>query len=89
MYLLDSFCSGHRSEKIYAIDCGEEAAAWISRYILEKDFGLRLGYNDGTHRRDITNTHVPLLRLYPNLSNKAIVINTIYKNIQIIFSFAL
>lgn len=65
--------SGNRGEKIYSIDCGEEAATWISRYMLEKDFGLRLGYNDGSHRRDITKTYMPFLRLYPNLSNEAVV----------------
>lgn len=67
------FCSGYRDEKIYSIDCGDEAAAWISRYVLEKDSGLRLGYHDGKHRRDISKTHEPFLRVYKSLSNRCIV----------------
>ncbi|EFA02140.1 mitochondrial amidoxime reducing component 2 [Tribolium castaneum] len=57
------------NEHIEAIDCGDEAAGWFSRYIIERDFGLRLGYNDASHRRDITKTHHKLLNYYKNLSN--------------------
>nr|XP_023013346.1 mitochondrial amidoxime-reducing component 1-like [Leptinotarsa decemlineata]XP_023013356.1 mitochondrial amidoxime-reducing component 1-like [Leptinotarsa decemlineata] len=59
----------HKGEKLQAIDCGDEAALWFSRYILEKDTGLRLGYHDGSYRRDLTKTHKTLLDFYKNLTN--------------------
>lgn len=52
-----------------AIDCGDEAALWFSRYLLEQDTGLRLGYNDASRRRDITKAYSNLLEYYINLSN--------------------
>ncbi|KAG5890165.1 hypothetical protein JTB14_005185 [Gonioctena quinquepunctata] len=59
----------HKGEQIYSIDCGNEAALWLSRYILEKDSGLRLGYHDGSCGRDITKSHKKLLDFYKNLTN--------------------
>lgn len=61
----------HLGEEVQGIDCGDEAAAWFSRYILEMDSGLRLAYNDASKRRDITKTHKFLLDYYKNLSNEA------------------
>lgn len=61
----------HKGEEIYAIDCGDEAALWLSRYILEKDSGLRLGYHDASRRRDISKTHKTILDYYVNLSNSS------------------
>lgn len=63
----------HKGEEIYAIDCGDEAALWLSRYILEKDSGLRLGYHDASRRRDISKTHKTILDYYVNLSNSSTV----------------
>lgn len=34
-------------EAVESIDCGEEIAKWISRFILSEDFGLRLAYFPG------------------------------------------
>jgi hypothetical protein len=45
------------SEEVQTLDCGEEAAAWFSRYILGKDTGARLGYylqQNPAFRRDIS-----------------------------------
>ncbi|CAH0560989.1 unnamed protein product [Brassicogethes aeneus] len=61
----------HRGEQIVGVDCGDEAASWFSRYILEKPSGLRLAYHDGGERRNITKTHKPLLDYYLNLGNES------------------
>ncbi|XP_063927745.1 mitochondrial amidoxime-reducing component 1 isoform X2 [Zophobas morio] len=60
-----------QDERVQAIDCGDEAASWFSRYIIERDSGLRLGYNDASQKRDITKAHAKLLDYYKNLSNKS------------------
>ncbi|XP_050300005.1 mitochondrial amidoxime-reducing component 1-like isoform X2 [Anthonomus grandis grandis] len=67
----ESFVRLHKGEKIYAIDCGDEAASWFSRYILEKDSGLRLGFHDASRRRDISKTHKTILDYYTNLSSNS------------------
>ncbi|XP_044269581.1 mitochondrial amidoxime reducing component 2-like isoform X1 [Tribolium madens] len=59
------------NEYIEAIDCGDEAADWFSRYTNERDFRLRLGYNDANQQRDITKSHYKLLNYYKNLSNQS------------------
>ncbi|KAJ8964035.1 hypothetical protein NQ314_005175 [Rhamnusium bicolor] len=41
----------YRNEEIVSIDCGNEAAVWITRYALGKESGLRLAYHDGTYKR--------------------------------------
>ncbi|CAH1159781.1 unnamed protein product [Phaedon cochleariae] len=40
-----------RDEEVSTIDCGDNAAKWISNYVLGNDAGLRLGYHDGTFER--------------------------------------
>lgn len=32
------------NERVEATDCGDEAATWFSRLLLNKDSGFRLGY---------------------------------------------
>ncbi|XP_025837383.1 mitochondrial amidoxime-reducing component 1 [Agrilus planipennis] len=59
------------NEKETALDCGDEAAVWFSRYILEQDSGLRLGFYPSEKRRDISKSHVKHLKSYKNLSNEA------------------
>lgn len=66
-----SFIRLHKGEEIYAIDCGDEAASWFSRYILEKDTGLRLGFHDASRRRDLSKTHKNILDYYTNISNSS------------------
>lgn len=34
----------HDNEKIDIVDCGNEVAQWLSKIILDKESGLRLGY---------------------------------------------
>jgi uncharacterized protein YcbX len=60
-----------QNERIQGIDCGDEAASWFSRYIIERDTGLRLAYNDANQRRDITKTHQKILNYYKNLGNQS------------------
>ncbi|CAG9765498.1 unnamed protein product [Ceutorhynchus assimilis] len=67
----ESFIKLHKGEEIYAIDCGDEAASWFSRYILGKDSGLRLGFHDASRRRDLSKTYKNLFDYYTNLSNSA------------------
>lgn len=66
-------------EKIPASDCGDEAAIWFSRYILDEPTGLRLGYHFGEVRRDITTTHREDIKRFMNLNNKATVNTTLKK----------
>lgn len=73
LFPLNYFFCRLEKEKVTAIDCGDEAARWFSRYILEKDSGLRLGYNDASRRRDISKTHKNLLNYYLNLSSASTV----------------
>nr|CAI5852361.1 unnamed protein product [Callosobruchus analis] len=59
----------HKGEKIKGIDCGDEAAIWLSRYLLEKDSGLRLAYNDCSERRDMTKTEYKLMECFKNFTS--------------------
>ncbi|KAF2899111.1 hypothetical protein ILUMI_07065, partial [Ignelater luminosus] len=61
----------HKGEKIFSLDCGDEAAKWVSDYILGSNSGLRLGFHDGLHRRNIKNTHKKYLQVHRNLKNEA------------------
>ncbi|XP_048516477.1 mitochondrial amidoxime reducing component 2 isoform X1 [Dendroctonus ponderosae] len=67
----ESFIRLHKGEEIYAIDCGDEAASWFSRYILGKDVGLRLGFHDASRSRNISKTHKTILDYYTNLTNSS------------------
>lgn len=55
------------------MDCGAEAASWISRYILQTEFGLKIGFHEGKQRRNITDTHKEYLKTYEHLSNESTV----------------
>ncbi|VEN40221.1 unnamed protein product [Callosobruchus maculatus] len=59
----------HSGEAVNGIDCGDEAALWLSRYLLEKDSGLRLAYNDCSKRRDMTKSQSKLMQYYKYLTN--------------------
>ncbi|CAG2059758.1 unnamed protein product [Timema podura] len=41
----DKYCLLWLNDKVKTFDCGEEVASWMSRYILEKESGVRLGYH--------------------------------------------
>lgn len=62
------------NERIHALDCGDEAATWFSRYILNEDSGVRLGYHAGTFQRDICTAHKKFLKFYKNFTNDSAVI---------------
>ncbi|KAK4887736.1 hypothetical protein RN001_004007 [Aquatica leii] len=57
----------HFGEKIPTIDCGDEAAKWISQYLKNAESGFRIGYNDGARRRNIDFTHQEYKKAYPRL----------------------
>uniref|UniRef100_A0A1Y1KBW2 MOSC domain-containing protein n=3 Tax=Photinus pyralis TaxID=7054 RepID=A0A1Y1KBW2_PHOPY len=54
-------------EKVFTIDCGDEAAEWISKTLLGYCYGLRLGYHDGSCKRDIRKFHSRYIEMYPKL----------------------
>lgn len=62
-----------RAEKIKGLDCGNEAATWLSRYMLGAENGVRLCYFDARNPRDISKAFVKYFPLYPNLNNEATV----------------
>ncbi|KAF2899109.1 hypothetical protein ILUMI_07063 [Ignelater luminosus] len=62
----------HKGEKIFTLDCGDKAAKWISNYILGSNSGLRLGFHDTDHRRNICNSHKKYLGVYPRFRNQSI-----------------
>nr|CAD7399496.1 unnamed protein product [Timema cristinae] len=43
--LNDKYCLLWLNDKVKTLDCGEEVASWMSRYILDKESGVRLGYH--------------------------------------------
>lgn len=55
-------------EPVSVVDCGDEAASWISSYTLGKVFGLRLGYHDVNVKRTI-GSNKEFLKIYPKLKN--------------------
>lgn len=58
-----------REEKVPTIDCGDEVSAWISKIILDKDNGLRVGYWPDISRRDVTEVYTDYMRIYENMCN--------------------
>jgi len=59
------------NEKVFTLDCGDEASQWVSRYILDNTHGLRLGFHDGIYRRDIEKKHQVLIKAYTKLGNES------------------
>lgn len=61
----------HSGEIVHTVDCGNDAAMWLSQFLLRKKCGVRLGYNDGKFKRDITKipTFKPLFNYFKHLSN--------------------
>nr|CAD7601813.1 unnamed protein product [Timema genevievae] len=53
-------CKMWANERILAADCGDEVALWLSRYILDSDKNIRLGYYLTTvvSRRKVVNTAI-------------------------------
>uniref|UniRef100_A0A224XM30 Putative conserved secreted protein n=1 Tax=Panstrongylus lignarius TaxID=156445 RepID=A0A224XM30_9HEMI len=56
-------------EKVPTVDCGDEVSAWVSKIILDKDNGLRVGYWPGISRRDVTEVYADFMRIYENMCN--------------------
>lgn len=63
----------HKGEPIDGIDCGDEAAAWFSRVLLDKGCGLRLAHHDAQFKRDIEHVHQKVLPAFPKLTNESAV----------------
>ncbi|KAK4887737.1 hypothetical protein RN001_004008 [Aquatica leii] len=56
-------------ERVFTIDCGDEAAKWVSTYLLERDFGLRIGYHNGVPKRNIKKYHEKYIKIHKKLQN--------------------
>ncbi|KAK5644071.1 hypothetical protein RI129_007916 [Pyrocoelia pectoralis] len=61
----------YQAEKMLTIDCGDEVAEWVSNYIFSEPVGLRLGFHDGAHKRDIEKYNPKEAKLYPLFKNSA------------------
>lgn len=61
----------YEAENVLTIDCGDEVAKWVSNYIFSESVGLRLGFHDGTHKRDIEKYNPKEAKLYPMFKNSA------------------
>ncbi|XP_031335296.1 mitochondrial amidoxime reducing component 2-like [Photinus pyralis] len=59
------------TEVVPTLDCGDEVAEWISNYVLGKPTGLRLGFHDGTHGREIKKYYPKQTARNPLLDNSA------------------
>ncbi|KAK9508664.1 hypothetical protein O3M35_006170 [Rhynocoris fuscipes] len=58
-----------RKENIRTIDCGDELSSWISKILLGKNEGLRVGYWPDV-RRDVSQVYKDQLEVYKNMSNE-------------------
>lgn len=70
---IGAFCRGLRDEKLQALDCGDDAAEWLSRYLIQKDSGFRLGYHGGFFKRDIEKVYNKTLKFYKAFKNETAV----------------
>ncbi|KAL3284233.1 hypothetical protein HHI36_018396 [Cryptolaemus montrouzieri] len=57
-------------ETIETIDCGDEAARWLSHHIVQKDSGYRLGYHDALVRRNLVR-HQERMKFYEYMTDAA------------------
>ncbi|XP_050300007.1 mitochondrial amidoxime reducing component 2-like [Anthonomus grandis grandis] len=57
-------------EVFICTDCGDAVAKWLSNYLLGEDKGLRLGYGNGSVKRDIRSSNQKLADYYTNMDNK-------------------
>lgn len=60
------------------LDCGDEAASWISRYILDKESGLRIGFHNENFKNRLLDKQK--YRFYPELTNKDMVMRYLIIN---------
>ena len=60
-----------------AIDCGEEAAKWMSEFILGKDTGVRLGLHDGEYKRTPSKAITDFLKAYRKTFHKKYMVKTL------------
>lgn len=82
----------HSKEPADIIDCGDEAGAWLSRYIKGEESGLRLGYHDAKLKdRKIDTKAIGLKKFYPYLKNEDMVYNihilTKFSILKIFYNF--
>ncbi|KAK9744155.1 MOSC N-terminal beta barrel domain [Popillia japonica] len=55
----------------HTLDCGDEAAKWLSQYVLNKPSGLRLGYYRSQFRRDIKQQFPEYVGVYNNMRRES------------------
>ncbi|XP_060530860.1 mitochondrial amidoxime-reducing component 1-like [Cylas formicarius] len=58
-------------ECVETTDCGDDVARWLSRFLLQEECGLRLGYNDGSLARNLELNWSDLIQHDTLLSSKA------------------
>ncbi|PSN39534.1 hypothetical protein C0J52_12382 [Blattella germanica] len=77
--------------KISALDCGDEIASWLSKYILDSDTGCRLGYYvpDAMPLRAVAEKYKPLMNYreidtgaYPDLSSYNLMTQSSVEDLQ-------
>jgi len=63
----------HSKEEIFSLDCGDEAAKWVSQYITDNasTTGFRLGYHNAEVKnyRDLNKTHKQYTKVYKDLGS--------------------
>lgn len=58
------------NEAFLCTDCGDNAAIWVSNFLLGKNEGLRLGYGDGSQFRNVLRDHKKWAEHYTNMDNQ-------------------
>lgn len=71
-------------EKVEAIDCGDEAAKWISQHLTQKDWSYRLAYHNTNKTSDLISPKTQQSIFYKNISNKIVGPLTNYSSILIL-----
>ncbi|XP_030745524.1 mitochondrial amidoxime reducing component 2-like isoform X2 [Sitophilus oryzae] len=57
------------NEYFVCTDCGDAVATWLSKFLLEKDQGMRLGYGDGSTFRNLLQAHKKWAEYYTQIDN--------------------
>ncbi|XP_015514859.1 mitochondrial amidoxime-reducing component 1-like [Neodiprion pinetum] len=63
-------CTLHQGERQQCVDCGDEAAKWISQYCAEGDFTLRLGLGVRSKRSVNSEPMKSLAKVYKKMQNE-------------------
>ena len=64
--MMKTFFSRVWGEEVPAVDCGDEVATWLSKYIFKQDSGARLAY----YPSQITSRSVKTKSVHPMMKEK-------------------